>query len=153
MASTSTGTGGTGPARTAARGAKSTTAARTPTPADKLDALIKAMDDIELADQHDLNTFCEAGRKLSHYLAVVTALAAGELEAGAKEMAKANGGGFTGAFKMRRVTRKLNGAADHFGSAAGAFVATWSEFERVFEEMLSKSSSKPKAHRRFTITP
>jgi hypothetical protein len=118
----------------------------------KLDALIKAIDDIEIADQHDLNAFCEAGRKLAHYLAVQTALAGGEIEAGVKEMAKNSGGSrwsMTG--KIRRVTKRLYNAADHFGSAGADFVGAWTTFEQVFADLLEASESKTKTHKRFTI--
>jgi len=116
----------------------------------KLDALVKAMDDIELTDQHDLHQFCESGRKLAHYLAVVTALAAGELEAGAKEMGHLNRS-WGAVFKMRRVTKKLNGSAGDFGSAAAGFVAAWTTFEQVFGEIMD-GRNKPAKPKRFTIS-
>jgi hypothetical protein len=115
-----------------------------------IEALVKAMDEVGLSDQHDLNEFCEAGRKLSHYLAVQSALAAGELTSGARDMAKL-GHQWAAAWKMKRVTKHLEASADHFASAASGFVSAWSTFEQVYADILEKSETKAKSHQRFTI--
>jgi hypothetical protein len=124
---------------------------RAPSGSSKLGDIIERMSEAGLADQHDLNAFCEDGRKLAHYLAVLTALAAGELECGARDMAKQHGGGWGAAWRIKRVTKRLHNTADHFGSAGAGFVGAWTEFERVFAEMLDQAESKTKSHKRFTI--
>jgi hypothetical protein len=118
---------------------------------DKLADLVKTMD-MDLGDQHDLNAYCEAGRKLAHALAVITSLAAGELEAGAKEMAKnRRGAGWGATYKIKKVTKHLKNAADHFGSAGAGFVSTWATFEETFAEQLEAAEQKTQTHKRFNI--
>lgn len=121
----------------------------------KMDALVKALEDVELTDQHSLNAFCEALRKLSGRLAVETAIGSGQLTAGAKAMAKGSGNpflmGLDVKLKMRRVTRALDACADHLGSAAAAAVTAWTTFETEFEEVLNKSARKPSTPKSFHI--
>jgi hypothetical protein len=157
----------TAPAKKTAAPAKKTAAPPKPTAAptvnvtvstgsDKIDALVRALDDVELTDQHSLHAFCEALRKLSHKLAVETAIASGQLSAGAKAMAKGSGNPFLMGLdvkvKIRRVTKSLESASDHLGDASSAAVLAWSTFEAEFEEVLSKSSRQPATPRSFHIS-
>lgn len=147
-------------AKTTASRARTTAKAPDPgtasTGSDKLDALVKALDDVELTDQHSLNAFCEALRKLCSRLAVETAIGTGQLEAGAKAMAKGNGNpflmGIDVRFKMRKVTKALGSASDHLGDAAASAVSAWTIFEAEFAEILDKSARKTQAAKGFTIT-
>lgn len=122
----------------------------------RIDALVKALEDVELTDQHSLNAFCEALRKLCGRLAVETAIGSGQLTAGAKAMAKGSGNpflmGLDVKLKMRRVVRALDACADHLGSAAASSVLAWTTFETEFEEVLSKTSRKPVTPKSFHIT-
>jgi hypothetical protein len=122
----------------------------------RIDALVKALEDVELTDQHSLNAFCEALRKLSGRLAVETAIGSGQLTAGAKAMAKGSGNAFLMGLdvklKMRRVTRALDACADHLGSAAASAVTAWTTFEAEFEEVLNKSTRKPSTPKSFHIS-
>jgi hypothetical protein len=67
-------------------------------------------------------------------------------------MAKNQHAGWGTGFKIKRVTRRLNNAGDHFGSAAADFVGAWTTFEQVFADLLDKSATKTKTHKRFTIS-
>jgi uncharacterized phage infection (PIP) family protein YhgE len=152
------------PAKKATTPRKTTTGGSRPVPedsgpvssgSDKLDALVRALDDVELSDQHSLNAFCEALRKLASRLAVETAIGSGQLTAGAKVMAKGTGNpllmGLDVRLKMRKVTKALDSASDHLGDAAAQAVTAWSVFEAEFEEALNKSARKAATPRGFTI--
>lgn len=137
------------PAKKAAAAPRKTAAAPTSpasTGSDKMDALVRALDDVELTDQHSLNAFCEALRRLGHKLAVETALASGQLTAGAKAMAKGSGNpflmGLDVKIKIHRVTKALDSASDHLGEAAADAVTAWATFEAEFAEVLEKSNSQ-----------
>lgn len=118
-------------------------------------ALVRILAEGSLTDQHDLYQWLQAGRQLAHDLALFTSAGAGELEAGAKEMLR--GSGKTGLFgldillRIKRITRKLNGASDHFAEAAAAYVGTWKAFEHEFQELLEQAQTKPKKARHFQI--
>jgi hypothetical protein len=111
--------------------------------------LVKKIEMIELTDQHDFNDFCEAGRRLCHYLAVQVALASGQIDAGARQMAKQNATmgvmGFDVRRDLRAVSRKMSGAADHLGDAAGDFVAAWHAMEKLLEALQPKTRAKKTA--------
>lgn len=110
----------------------------------------------ELSDQHDLHDFLEAGRSLCRELSVYAELAAGELEAGAKEMMR--GTGHRGLFgldirmKVRRVTKKLSAVADDLAAASAGCVSTWKAFEKEFEEELNGSKTQVTKPKHFQIS-
>jgi hypothetical protein len=122
-----------------------------------IDQMIKALDQIELTDQHTLHAFLQAVRALAHKVAVETSMAAGELTAGGKEMAKGSGNpllmGIDVRMKIRRVTRQMDAAAEHMAQAAAASTAAWTVFEREFEEILNRSRTKVKRPKSFHIDP
>lgn len=106
------------------------------------------LETIDLCDQHALHEFCEVGRGFSRYLAVITQLAATELEEGVKQMVRGQGNvallGFDMRLKVRRATKHLSGAGDAFESAAGQFVAAYMAFEREFADVMEALNSKPR---------
>lgn len=110
----------------------------------------------ELGDQHDLHDFLESGRALMRELSVYSELAAGELEAGAKEMMRGSGRrglfGLDVQIRVRRITRKLTAVADDLASASAGCVATWSAFEKEFEEELNGSWKPVQKAKHFRIT-
>ena len=150
----------TAPRKTTAAKTTTTKAAADPgtvsSGSDKLDALVRALDDVELTDQHSLNAFCEALRKLSSRLAVETAIGAGQLTAGAKEMAKGSGKwflmGLDVRYSMRKVTKALEAASDSLGDAAASAVSAWAIFEAEFDEVLNKAATKTSTPKSFHIS-
>lgn len=120
-----------------------------------IDQMVKALDQIELTDQHTLHAFLQAGRALAHKIAVETSMAAGELTAGGKEMAKGSGNpllmGIDVRLKLRRVTKRLDAAAEHMAQAAAEYSATWITFEREFGEVLNRSRTQVKRPKSFHI--
>lgn len=127
------------------------------TGSNRLDALVKALESVQLSDQHDLHAALEAFRALGHRLAVEGMMMAGELEAGVKATAKANSAvgvvGFSATRKIRRTLKAFRAMADHFASAGGSAVAAWTAFEKDFEEDLTPTKTKPKSRRGFSINP
>jgi len=126
-----------------------------PTGSSKINALVKALDDVELTDQHTLNAFCEALRLLCTKLAVETALGSGQLTAGAKAMAKGSGKvfllGLDTKMKIRKVTKALESVSDHLGSAAADAVTAWATFETEFEDLLTTAKTKADSPKTFHI--
>ena len=120
-----------------------------------IDQMVKALDQIELTDQHTLHAFLQAGRALAHKIAVETSMAAGELTAGGKEMAKGSGNvllmGIDVRMKLRRVTKRIDAAADHMGQAAAEYTAAWTVFEREFADVLDRSRTQVKRPKSFHI--
>jgi hypothetical protein len=123
----------------------------------RLDVLVKSLETIQLSDQHDLHQLCEAFRQLSHRLAVEAMMASGELEAGAKAMAKAHSAfgvvGFSATRKIKRTVKALRSMADSYAAAGGSAAAAWNHFQRDFEEDLTITRTKPAARRGFSINP
>jgi len=122
-----------------------------------IDQMVKALDQIELTDQHTLHQFLQAGRALAHKIAVETSMASGELSAGGKEMAKGTGNpflmGLDVRLSMRRVTKRVDAAADHMAQAAAEYTAAWVVFEREFGEALSRTKTQVKRPKSFFIDP
>lgn len=104
-----------------------------------LQALLAAIDNVEIRDQHDLNEFLEGLRKLLHYVAVQGQLAAGEIEAGAKEQAKTQATlgivGFDIRRRIRRVTKLIESSANHCAQGAADAVKAWHAMERLLDEL------------------
>jgi hypothetical protein len=115
----------------------------------RLNALIQALETVQIENQYDLHEFCEALRGLGHRLAVETMMGSHELEAGLKEQAKADATlgipGFDSRRAIRGTIRQFKSCADHFASAAGCAAAGWTSFEKNFDQALSR---KPKAAKR-----
>ncbi len=107
---------------------------------ERMSSWTNPLETIELTDQEALREFCETGRKFARYLAVLTGVAASELEEGMKVMAQGSGKrkymGVDVRIKIRRTVRHLNGASEGFEAAAAQFLATWMAFEKDFEELL-----------------
>lgn len=122
-----------------------------------IDQMVKSLDQIELTDQHTLHAFLQAGRALAHKIAVETSMAAGELTAGGKEMARGSGNpllmGIDVRMKLRRVTKRMEAAAEHMAQAAGEYSASWAVFEREFGEILNRSRTRVKRPKAFHIDP
>lgn len=113
-----------------------------------LAAMVQKFVDQEMGDQNDLHSFCEMGRAILHRMAVETHLAAGELTAGAKEMGRQNRQ-WGAVFKMRRVTKQLEKAAEGMAETASGFVKTWTAFESAFGEIMSSPDKRKPKH--FTV--
>jgi hypothetical protein len=111
-----------------------------------LTRLTAALEQVEIHDQHDLHEFLEALRMLCHYLAVQVALASGEINAGAREMAKQQATmGMVGMgmrSRIRSVTKKIDAAADHLGDAAADAVGAWRAMEALLAELEPKTKVK-----------
>lgn len=122
-----------------------------------IDQMVKSLDQIELTDQHTLHQFLQAGRALAHKIAVETSMASEELAAGGKEMAKGSGNpflmGLDVRLSMRRVTKRLEAAADHMAQAAAEYTATWAVFEREFGDALAQTKTQVKRPKSFSIDP
>lgn len=118
-----------------------------------LSTLLKAIDSVQIHNQHDLHEVLEALRKLSNYVAVQAMCAAHEVEAGAKEMARAEATlGIVGLgvrAEMRRVTRAMEGGANHFMAASADFVKAWHAMEKFLDDI--NGAQKPQKARSFTI--
>lgn len=114
-----------------------------------LRALVDAIDNVELKDQHDFHEFAEAIRKLGHYVATQVHLGAGELEAGAKEMARSEATlgivGFGIRSRIKRVIKPLESAAAHFAQGASDAVKSWHAMESMLDEIHTASKvTKPR---------
>lgn len=118
-----------------------------------LQALVKAIDNVELKDQHDFQEFAEAIRRLGHYVSVQVHLGAGELEAGAKQMARGEATlgvpGFSIRARIRSVIKPLNSAANHFAQGAADAVKSWHAMESMLDEIAT--AAKPAKPRGFSI--
>jgi hypothetical protein len=121
--------------------------------AETLPAQIKTLDSMELYNYKDFDEFmdafrdyCEAGRKVSHYLAVEVAGAGGEVKGELKRQLKALKVGnwrFT-----RKVLRKLDNASDHMGDAASDFIQAYHAAVELIVEVetaLAEKEAKAKA--------
>lgn len=123
----------------------------------RLDSLVKALENVQLSDQHDLHEALEAFRALGHRLAVEAMMMAGALEEGTKATARANSRvgvvGISAHRKIRRTVKAFQSMADGFAGAAGSAVAAWNAFCKDFEDDLSVSKTKTKAHKGFAVNP
>ena len=139
---------------------------RTPTPQDAqpggasdapgnktLSGLLKAIDGVQVHNQHDFYEVMEAIRQLSAYVAVQAGCISSEIEHGAKAMAKAESTlgvvGLSVRTRLRRVTKKTDSIANHFMTAAGEAVAARHEMEALLDEI--NGAQKPKQSKSFTI--
>lgn len=107
-----------------------------------IDQLQKSMLDLDLADSDDLREFCEAVRKLLHFLGVTVAMAAGQMKVHARRAAKeAADGGLTVRQRivlrtvLRKVGRKLDAVADDCGDGAAEAVGAWSAMEEFIQDV------------------
>lgn len=124
------------------------------TPANQtLAGMMKSLDSIAIHNQHDLHQVLEALRKVVNYLSVQALCAANEVEAGAKEMAKAEATlGIVGLgvrVEMRRVTKAMEGGANHLMQASTDFVKAWHAMERFLDDI--NGAQKPAKPKSFTI--
>lgn len=115
---------------------------------ERMSSWTNPLETIELTDQEALREFCETGRKFARYLAVLTGVAASELDEGMKAMTKGSGKakymGMDVRLKIRRTVKHLNGASEGFEAAAAQFLATWVAFEKDFEEILQANGVETK---------
>lgn len=127
------------------------------TGSNRLDVLVKALESVQLSDQHDLHQALEAFRMLGHRLAVEAMMMSHELEEGVKAEArnrsKVGVVGWSARSKIRRTVKSFRGMADAFAAAGAGAVATWKAFEKDFEEDLSPTKTKPQGRRGFSINP
>jgi hypothetical protein len=121
--------------------------------ADTLPAQIKLLDSMELFGFKDFDEFidafreyCEAGRKVGHYMAVEVAGAGGEVKGELKRQLKVLKVGnwrYT-----RKVLRRLDNASDHLGDAASDFVGAYhalTELVAEVEKELAEREAKARA--------
>jgi hypothetical protein len=127
------------------------------TGSNRLDVLVKALESVQLSDQHDLHEALEAFRMLGHRLAVEAMMMSHELEEGVKAEARNRSMvgvvGWSARSKIRRTVKAFRNMADAFAAAGAGAVATWKAFERDFEEDLSPTKTKPRGRKGFTINP
>jgi hypothetical protein len=127
------------------------------TGSNRLDVLVKALESVQLSDQHDLHQALEAFRMLGHRLAVEAMMMSHELEEGVKAEArnrsKVGVVGWSARSKIRRTVKAFRGMADAFAGAGAGAVATWKAFEKDFEDDLSPTKTKPQGRRGFSINP
>jgi hypothetical protein len=123
----------------------------------RLDVLVKNLETVQLSDQHDLHQACEAFRMLGHRLAMEAMMMSGELEEGAKAMAKSNSllgiVGPSARLKIRRTVKAFRNMADSFAAAGGSASSAWHVFNKDFADDLSITKTKPAQRRGFTINP
>jgi hypothetical protein len=118
-----------------------------------LTQLMKAIDSVQVHNQHDLYEVLEAFRQLGSYVAVQAGCISSEIDHGARAMAKAEstlgvvGLGVRG--RLRRVVRRVDSIANHFMSAAGDAIAARHEMEALLDEI--HGAKKPKQAKGFTI--
>lgn len=140
------------PAKTAAR--KTTApkaapaAASAPTSRLKMiDQLQNSMLELDLADSDDLHEFCEAVRKLLHFMGVTVAMAAGQMKVHARRAAKEAGDldmKQRGVLRwvLRKVGRKLDAVADHCGDGAANAVEAWTAVEEFVADVEAGGSGR-----------
>jgi hypothetical protein len=123
----------------------------------RLDALVKALEDIQISDQHDLHRMLEAFRMLGHRLAIEAMMASHELEEGVKAAAKQQSRmgvvGWSARSKIRRTVKAFRNMADSFATAAAGAVTTWNAFEKDFADDLAPTRTKPGRAKGFSINP
>jgi hypothetical protein len=122
-----------------------------------IDQLQKSMLDLDLADSDDLREFCEAVRKLLHFLGVTVAMAAGQMKVHARRAAKeAADGGLTVRQRivlrtvLRKVGRKLDAVADDCGDGAAEAVGAWSAMEEFIQDVEDGGDGKMTRQKRKT---
>lgn len=133
----------TPPAKKAAPSRTAPAAAAAPNSRLKMiDQLQKSMLDLDLADSDDLREFCEAVRKLLHFLGVTVAMASGQMKVHARRAAKeAADGGLSVRQRvvlravLRKVGRKLDAVADDCGDGAAEAVGAWSAMEEFIQDV------------------
>ena len=125
------------------------------TGSDRLDVLVKALEGVQLSDQHDLYRAMEAFRMLGHRLAIEGMMLGQELEEGVKAAARQNSvlgvASWSDRAKIKRTLKAFRSMSDSFAAAAAGAVATWSAFERDFADDLSPAKTKPAKRRGFSI--
>lgn len=121
--------------------------------AESLPAQIKLMDARDLSGFNDFDEFmdafreyCEAGRKVAHYLTVETAGAEGEVKAELRRQLKVLG---VGNWRyMRKVLNRIGRASDHLGDAASDFIGAYLAAVELITEVetdLAEKAAKAKA--------
>lgn len=120
-----------------------------------IDQLQKSMLELDLADSDDLREFCEAVRKLLHFMGVTVALAAGQMQVHARRAAKEAADGSLSVRQrvvlrtvLRKVGRKLNAVADDCGDGAAEAVGAWSVMETFIQDVEEGGDGKPSRSRR-----
>lgn len=120
-----------------------------------IDQLQRSMLDLDLANSDDLREFCEAIRKLLHFLGVTVAMAAGQMKVHARRAAReAADGGLTVKQRivlrtvLRKVGKKLDAVADDCGDGAAESVAAWSYMDNFIQDIEDGGSGRPSRARR-----
>lgn len=145
----------TTPAKTTAAPRKAT-ASKTAAPAaasapdsrlKMIDQLQRSMLELDLADSDDLHEFCEAVRKLLHFMGVTVAMSAGQMKVHARRAAKEASGldiKQRGVLRwvLRKVGRKLDAVADHCGDGAANAVEAWSAVEEFIADVEAGGSGR-----------
>ena len=118
-----------------------------------LSSLLKAVDNIQVHNQHDLYEVLEAIRQLGTYAAVQAGCLAHEVDAGARAMAKAESTlGIVGLgirARIRSVVKDIEGCANGFMQSAGSAVKARHKMEAILDEI--NGAQKPKQAKGFTI--
>lgn len=106
-----------------------------------IDQLQRSMLELDLADSDDLREFCEAVRKLLHFMGVTVAMASGQMKVHARRAAKESADGLDlkqrGVLRwvLRKIGRKLDSVADHCGDGAANAVEAWSAMEEFISDV------------------
>jgi hypothetical protein len=115
--------------------------------AQNLPQAVKTLDSVDLSGYRDLDDFadafreyCEAGRKIAHYLTVQVAGAHGEVQGEVKRHLKALK---VGNWRdTRKMLRKLDNAGDHFGDAAADYISAYKALIEMIMDVQSKLAEK-----------
>lgn len=120
-----------------------------------IDQLQRSMLDLDLANSDDLREFCEAIRKLLHFLGVTVAMAAGQMKVHARRTAREAADGNLSMKQrivlrtvLRKVGRKLDAVADDCGDGAAEAVSAWSYMDNFIQDIEEGGNGRPSRARR-----
>lgn len=117
---------------------------------------LRTLEDVEIHDQHSLKEFCDAVREVNHRVAYQVHLAALQVDAGARAMARDQatlnivGPGIRS--RIKAVTRALEGSSGHSAQGAADAVRATVAMERLLDELHNKPKTAVRKPRGFTIS-
>lgn len=146
-----------GTAKTTAARTTKTAAPRTPAAASKASTgRLKMMEDLQnsimeldLSSTDDLREFCEAVRKLLHFVGVTVSMAAGQMKVHARRQARRDSDGVLDTRQrlvlrgvLMKVGRMLEASANHAGDGAVSAIKAWSEMEVFIADVQEGGTGK-----------
>lgn len=112
-------------------------------------ALVRAIESVEIASGEDLQAFLDRVRALCHKLAVLVSMAGGELVANVT--AEARNAGKTSLINVRdiggirRVGKSMDRAAGDLADCAASLIGAWKTYEQFVEGVAERAGKKRKA--------